>query len=109
MIKIDIKRQGDTYEVILEGHAGFREAGKDIVCAGLSTLAYTLINCLENLKEKELVDEFSYMEHDGMMKVIFTGDSTELLATLETIRIGFLMLEENFSEFISISGEKTKK
>lgn len=109
MTKINIKRQGDSYEITLEGHAGFREAGKDIVCAGISTLAFTLINCLKNLKEREQVDDFSFIQRDGMLNISFTGGSTELRTTWETINIGFLMLEKNFSEFISISGEKTKK
>ena len=106
MTKISIERQGDTYTVILEGHAGFKEAGKDIVCAGISALACTLINCLENLKEKERVEEFEYIEKDGMLKVTFTGDSTELLATLETIEIGFMMMAENYPKNILYEGRK---
>lgn len=106
MIKIGIERQGDTYTVTMEGHAGFKEAGKDIVCAGLSTLAFTLINCLEHLQERERVEEFDYILRDGMIKATFTGDSTELLATLETIEIGFLMMAENYPKNILYEGRK---
>lgn len=109
MTEISIKHQDDVYEMDIKGHAGYGENGTDIVCAAISTLTYTLINCLENLKERERVDEFSYIERDGRILITFEGDSTELLSTLATIRIGFLMLEENFPEFISISGEKTEK
>lgn len=106
MTKISIKHQRNTYEVRVEGHADYAVAGKDIVCAGISTLAFTLINRLENLKEREYVDEVDYIQRDGMIKVTFTGDSTELLATLETIEIGFMMMAENYPKNILYKGRK---
>ena len=34
-------------EIIVKGHAGYAEAGQDIVCAAVSVLTITLINGLE--------------------------------------------------------------
>lgn len=35
--------------IFLNGHSGYAEAGSDIVCAGASTLVYTLANSLERI------------------------------------------------------------
>ena len=36
-------------EIKIKGHAGYDEPGKDIVCAGVSTLVQTLIQSIEEL------------------------------------------------------------
>jgi uncharacterized protein YsxB (DUF464 family) len=43
---ITITYRPDKYEVKIKGHAGYDEKGKDIVCAGVSVLFYTLCNAL---------------------------------------------------------------
>ena len=35
--------------LFVNGHSGYAEAGADIVCAGASTLVYTLANSLERI------------------------------------------------------------
>ena len=35
--------------LFVNGHSGYAEAGSDIVCAGASTLVYTLANALERI------------------------------------------------------------
>ncbi len=35
--------------VFMSGHAGYAEEGSDIICAGASTLIYTLANSLERI------------------------------------------------------------
>ena len=57
MIKIRKLKNG----VIIRGHAGYAEPGKDIVCAAVSILVATFINiCDANIIE----DEPDYMELD---------------------------------------------
>ena len=41
---INIKYDMDNMTLFAYGHAGFAEKGKDIVCAAVSTLIFTLIN-----------------------------------------------------------------
>ena len=47
MTNITTKETDKHVTVDIVGHAGYAEQGKDIVCAGVSTLAYTLINNLD--------------------------------------------------------------
>lgn len=55
-----------------EGHAGYDESGKDIVCAAVSVLVFTTINAIKDLTQ----DAFSG-EEDGKRAVV------ELLITEE--------------------------
>lgn len=52
MIKVTFTERGKKLSLRLEGHAGYAEHGKDIVCASASILAYTLernVKDVENL------------------------------------------------------------
>lgn len=48
MTKVVFYKDGDSfYGFHEEGHAGFEEAGKDIVCAALSAMTMLIINTIE--------------------------------------------------------------
>lgn len=51
MIDIYYARSGDTHELQISGHAGYSRVGNDIVCAGVSAIAYTLLGFLENQQD----------------------------------------------------------
>lgn len=58
---INITYAPNDHKLLLEGHAGYSEEGKDIVCAAVSILFYTLahdleeiIGCLEGPAAKEI-------------------------------------------------------
>ena len=42
MITVSFTQEGDKLSLRLEGHAGYAEIGKDIVCASATILAYTV-------------------------------------------------------------------
>jgi uncharacterized protein YsxB (DUF464 family) len=46
MTSASFKQHGDVFRILIDGHAGFNLVGDDIVCAGASTLTYTLLQCL---------------------------------------------------------------
>lgn len=48
MIKADFRVGDHDYDLIIQGHAGYSDAGNDIVCAGVSAIAYTLLGFLDN-------------------------------------------------------------
>ncbi len=50
MVKVVFFKSGDTYYGFREtGHAGFDEAGRDIVCAALSAMTMLIINTVETV------------------------------------------------------------
>ena len=50
MIRVTLRRKGDLITGFeCTGHAGFAEAGSDIVCAAVSILTTTCVNALETV------------------------------------------------------------
>ncbi len=50
MIKVIYKNNNIT----ISGHAGYKYAGEDIVCASVSSIVYTTINGILNINDKAL-------------------------------------------------------
>lgn len=62
MVRVDARLEEDGWLSWLkvEGHAGFDEKGRDIVCAAVSVLVISLLNGLEkytSVKPQETVEE----------------------------------------------------
>ena len=55
MIAVSVRLDGIT----IDGHAGYAEAGKDIVCAGVTALTENLIDSIESLTKDEIQYEIS--------------------------------------------------
>ena len=77
MIQVEIKNKKNTInEVIVSGHAGFADAGKDIVCAAVSTLVTTSVNNILALDESVEV-----LQSDALL-TINVKEITEINQTL---------------------------
>lgn len=48
MTSIRYEKAEGQLSLAIEGHAGYDQEGKDIVCAGISAIAYTLIGWLDH-------------------------------------------------------------
>ena len=55
MIAVSVRKD----RITVSGHAGFAEAGKDIVCAGVTALTQTLIKSIGDLTEDKIQYEIS--------------------------------------------------
>lgn len=53
MLNVTFTTEGEKLSLRLEGHAGYAEHGKDIVCASASILAYTLASIVSSFDEVE--------------------------------------------------------
>ena len=66
MIKISITRENEVVTNIkINGHAGYDDYGKDIVCASVSSMVITTINGLLRLDNNSL----KYEEKDGYINI----------------------------------------
>ena len=91
----------DNYSVTIEGHAGSGEAGHDLVCAGVSTLAYTLAQRIGGLPEcmssRAILDpgyaEISCKPIPGREDVVQDA--------FGTICTGFEMLASDYPEYVT--------
>ena len=106
MTKITIYRTTDYYLGIeVSGHAGFAEAGEDIVCAGISVLTINLINSLEELSEDAfLVNED---EETGYIKVWMSYEEDEepdyeSQLLFDSYLIGIRSIKNDYNEFVKL-------
>ena len=100
MIKVDIYQdQSDVvYGFRMEGHAGYADAGEDIVCAAVSALVINTINSIEAFTE----DTLEYAVHEEKDVVTFSitsrpvGQAAELL--LKSLVLGLEGIEREYGK-----------
>ena len=105
MTKVYYREYYDRYLIIIEGHSGFNEKGKDIVCSAISILVYTLSEALKNeesdkrlLIKKEIInDGYFYMEVEP-----FDYSKGRTKGIIETIVTGLCLLNEQYPEYVKI-------
>lgn len=91
MIEVNITQTGLT----VEGHAGYAETGKDIVCAAVSALTQTLIAGIESLTD----DRISYEIKPGKVHINYKDLSERSQLLVDSFFIGI-------SEIITAYGEE---
>lgn len=101
---IDVEFHYDSSKRItgfkISGHAGYDEAGKDIICSAVSALAINTVNSIEELTDDRYTvnsDESGLLE----LEVLTPGYSSELL--LKSLYIGIERIIERYgSDFVNI-------
>lgn len=85
-----------------EGHAGYDDSGRDIVCAAVSTLVFTTINAIKDLTE----DAFSGEEdqENALVEFLITEEkpSDETGVLLKAFRIGIEGVEKGNSPYLRV-------
>ena len=96
MITIKVRKKNGSYvEFISKGHAGYAEAGQDIVCAAVSVLVINTVNSLETFTD----DQFEVQEDDGYVSFHFTAPVTERGTLLmDSLILGLTEIEHSYSK-----------
>jgi uncharacterized protein YsxB (DUF464 family) len=106
MLKVSYTREGQKFSIRLEGHAGYAEVGKDIVCSSASILAYTVASyVIEAEKRGDLLSEAEIRLESGdtVIECKPTEDAYEgvrhmyLFATL-----GYSLLAETYPRYVEL-------
>lgn len=103
MISVVFSKSGsDLVSYRIEGHAGFEEYGKDIVCSAVSAIAQTtLIGMQEVLKI-----EPEYSLHDGFLDVSLEKLSKAKIKScqvlMETMYYGLVSMEQSYGKYIKV-------
>jgi len=96
----------DRFIISISGHAAAAPYGQDIVCAAASALALTMLEAVRNFDEHGDVEHFAHSVDKGSVEIDFTVKEwvLERAQTLvDAITGGFLLLEENYPEYVSVS------
>ena len=94
MIAVSIRKDG----IIVSGHANYAEYGKDIICAGVTTLTQTLIKSLKDLTE----DKIEYEISPGRADIHYRNLSEEGKLLVDSFFIGICMVADEFPDHIRI-------
>lgn len=104
MIKICLKRDNEGFiqEFSITGHAGYAKRGKDIVCAGVSAIAYTTLAAL-----KEIAGICNYTEKRGSIECSIPKDISQDAKfkgkiILDAMAIGFKQIEREYKDFVMV-------
>lgn len=95
MIAVSVRKDG----IEINGHAGYAETGKDIVCAGVTALTQTLIRSLEDLTR----DEIEYEISPGRVDIHYGNLSEEGRLLVDSFFIGVCSIADEFPENVTIT------
>ena len=95
MITIKVRKKDGSYEeFISKGHAGYAEAGQDIVCAAVSALIITTVNSLEKFTD----DKFDVQEKDGFVSIHFRNNLSErAMLLMDSLLLGLTEIAGSYN------------
>jgi uncharacterized protein len=109
MIKVTIERNDNKHVMAftMEGHAESGPHGHDLVCAAASALSFGSINAVAELTGLELPVEMG--DEGGFLRCrvpqdLEAGTAEKAQLLLEGLIVSFAMLEEQYGEYIQVSG-----
>lgn len=85
-------------EIKISGHANYAVSGSDIVCAGVTALAQTLIKSIEDLTD----DKIEYEISSGRVDIKYGNLSEKSRALVDSFFIGICMIADEFPEYVRI-------
>ena len=104
MTKVSIRENEEVVEIVIDGHSGYAEEGKDIVCAGISTLSHAWNKlCVELMKQNKITINSLFVS-DGHSEITITDPMGYTMYALQMQKIGYRALMENYPENISFYG-----
>lgn len=97
MINVSVEAQSSQINIKVQGHAGFAEAGQDIICAGMSMLAYALAEAAR----RETVLKMMHEQSGEMEITLLRCYQARLL--LGMFIAGAEMLAEQYPEHVAVN------
>lgn len=94
MIAVNVRKS----RITVSGHAGFAEAGKDIVCAGVTALIQTLIKSVSDLTE----DKIEYEISPGRADIHYVDPSEAGKLLVDSFFIGICLIADEFPDHVRI-------
>lgn len=94
MIEVTVRKDG----VKVSGHAGYAEAGKDIVCAGVTALTQSLVSSMKELT----VNDIEYKISPGRADIHYRDLSEAGKLLVDSFFIGICRIADEFPDNVRI-------
>lgn len=95
MIAVSVRKD----RITVYGHAGYAEAGKDIVCAGVTALVQGLIRSIESLTS----DQIQYDITPGRADIYYKNLSEAGQLLVDSFFLGVRLIADEFPEHINLT------
>lgn len=95
LIEASVRRDGIT----VKGHANYAVSGSDIVCAGVTALAQTLIKSIKDLTD----DKIKYEISPGWVDIKYGNLSEKAKTLVDSFFIGICMIANEFPDYVRIA------
>ena len=113
MIKVKYTYNQDKREcsLLVKGHAGQANIGEDIICASATILAYTIAQIVKAMDDNGELAEPPILElESGDATIVCRAKDDDLYAEMAqsffTIKVGYLLLQHNYPQFVEIIDDK---
>ena len=101
MIKVKLTKEGNQIKKIkISGHAGYAEAGKDIVCAAVSSSVILTINNILTIDNEALT-----YDNRADLEINILKDDKIINILINNLVNSLSELEADYQEFIKIESE----
>lgn len=101
MIKIIINKQKKQItEVKITGHANSAQYGRDLVCAGVSSISVGIANALVS---KDFLNHGTIDIKEGFVHIKVLESTHDIQVVLETLEIMLDTIEESYTKYIKIT------
>ena len=94
MIEVTVRKD----RITVSGHAGYAEAGKDIVCAGVTALTQSLVSSLIELTANDIEHEIS----PGRADIPYRNLSEAGKLLVDSFFIGICQIADEFPDYVRI-------
>ena len=94
LIEVTVRKD----EIKISGHANYAAYGQDIICAGVTALARTLIKSIKDLTE----DKMEYEISPGWVDIKYGNLSEKAKTLVDSFFIGICMIANEFPDYVRI-------
>lgn len=103
MVRVHVKRhQGNIQEVEIRDHAGYADAGQDLVCAGVSSIAVGMMNALDEMVPEAC--DFVLKEAYIKIETILQDETAGIL--LKGMYYQLSTMQESYADYITINDQE---
>lgn len=95
LIEVSVRKD----KITVSGHAGYAEAGKDIVCAGVTAQTMSLVKSLNDLTE----DKIEYEISPGRADIYYRDLSEAGKLLVDSFFIGICLIAEEYPDNVRIA------
>ena len=103
MVRVHVKRhQGIIQEVEIKNDAGYADAGQDLVCAGVSSIAVGMMNALDEMVPEAC--DFVLKEAYIKIETILPDATAGIL--LQGMYYQLSTMQESYADYITINDQE---